>query len=105
MHPHLFQKEIGFREKKRATWRILGNWLEDERYSIFAVTPVLASSDPTAPQSGTLIPCEADEQAQYQNPFLYSPPAGSSPASSTTNQRQHQMKICWMMNNQDRELG
>ncbi|EGG07479.1 uncharacterized protein MELLADRAFT_71695 [Melampsora larici-populina 98AG31] len=60
---------------------------EAEGYSIFAVSPVLASSDPTAPQPGTLMACEADEQAQSLNPFLYSPPVGSSSASSTTNRR------------------
>ncbi|KAH9815031.1 Josephin-domain-containing protein [Melampsora americana] len=60
---------------------------EAEGYSIFAVAPVAASSDPTAPQPGTLMACEADEQAQSLNPLLYSPPAGSSSASSTTNRR------------------
>ncbi|KAG0151206.1 hypothetical protein CROQUDRAFT_37049 [Cronartium quercuum f. sp. fusiforme G11] len=63
---------------------------EAEGYSIFAIAPVQPSSDPSAPQPGSLMACEADDRAQCLNSSLYSPPGGSSSGSSATNRRRRE---------------
>ncbi|KAI8448167.1 hypothetical protein BY996DRAFT_6420086 [Phakopsora pachyrhizi] len=66
---------------------------EAEGYSIFTVLPTLPSKDPSAPQPGSLIECEADERAYLMMMFssrsvlpkVESNSLGSS--SSTLNRR------------------
>ncbi|KAI8448893.1 hypothetical protein BY996DRAFT_8413524 [Phakopsora pachyrhizi] len=66
---------------------------EAEGYSIFTVLPSLPSKDPSAPQPGSLIECEADERAYLMmmfssgsvSPEVESNSLGSS--SSTLNRR------------------
>ncbi|KAI8452378.1 Josephin-domain-containing protein [Phakopsora pachyrhizi] len=66
---------------------------EAEGYSIFTVLPTLPSEDPSAPQPGSLIDCEADERAYSMmmfssgsvSPDVESNSLGSS--SSTLNRR------------------
>ncbi|MBW0542355.1 hypothetical protein O181_082070 [Austropuccinia psidii MF-1] len=60
---------------------------ETDGYSIFTVRPVLPSSNPSSPQPGSLMVCEADEQAQIFDQLSYSPMSSSSSGSSSTNRR------------------
>ncbi|WAQ90430.1 hypothetical protein PtA15_12A419 [Puccinia triticina] len=45
---------------------------EAEGYSIFVVIPVPPSSEPSAPQPGSILACEADEQAHILDQLNYS---------------------------------
>ncbi|KAA1089204.1 hypothetical protein PGT21_010161 [Puccinia graminis f. sp. tritici] len=55
---------------------------EAEGYSIFVVIPVPPSSEPSAPQPGSLLACQADEQAQLLDQLGYSSGGRSGSTSS-----------------------